>query len=127
LFFMGTGWKFYKLEERVSVKEIKIHELKEGRNVFAKNIKLSPKCSGLIHEDLKEALLSFSFDSYLYIPLKMIIPDAKAGDSIYVEVEEEIVKGDAINYIFGLPIRVERIELERPVKFKQVKVKRTEG
>ena len=127
MFFMGTGWKFYKLEEKIIAKEIKIHELKEEEKVFTKNIKLSPKCSGLIHEDLKEALLSFSFDSYLYIPLKMIIPDAKNGDSIYIEVEEEVVKGDAINYIFGLPIRVERIELERPVKFKQVKVKRTEG
>jgi len=42
-------------------------------------------------------------------------------------VEEEIVKGDAINYIFGLPVRIERIELEKPMSFKQVKVKRGEG
>ena len=39
-------------------------------------------------------------------------------------MEEEIVKGDAINYIFGLPIRIERIELEKPVKFRQVKIKK---
>jgi len=122
---MGTGWRFYKLEDKRIVEEVKIGELNDEESVFIKNVKLYPECSGsLLHEDLKEKLLSFSFDSYLFIPVRMIIPDAKEGDSIFIEVEEEVIIGDAINYIFNLPVRIERIKLIKPIKIKEVRVRR---
>ena len=123
---MGTGWKFYKFEDKRVVSTLKVHQIKKAERAFLKNVKIYPECSGILHEDIKEKLLSFSFDDYLFIPLRMVVPNPNEGDEIVVKFEEEVVNGDAINYIFGFPVRVEKIELRKPTKFISVEVVREE-
>jgi hypothetical protein len=119
-YILGFGWKVYlKEDERIFVEE-KIGVIKEGENIFIKNVKIYPKCSGILSEELKEELLKFDIDKPLNDLIRVV---SKQSGDIFLKIEYESKKFDIINYAFGLPIRIDEINLLIPLNFIEINIK----
>jgi hypothetical protein len=67
----------------------------------------------LLSYDLKQKLTQIDIDKPFSTEVSLISQN-KEGN-IYVKIDYEIIEGDAINYILNLPIRIEKIKIEKPV------------
>lgn len=113
-FLLGTGWKLIILEDSKEYREILIGNINKDTLYFIKDLKIYPVIKGFLSYDLKEKLTKKDLDKPFSTTIKLISKNNTGN--IYAKIEYEIIKGEAINYIFNLPIRIEKIEIENPVK-----------
>ncbi|HOC53058.1 MAG TPA: hypothetical protein PKJ39_04920 [Caldisericia bacterium] len=112
-FILGTGWKYFETENKKEEREILIGKIETGDFIFFKKIKIYPEIKGLLSYDLKQKLTQIDIDKPFSTEVSLISQN-KEGN-IYVKIDYEIIEGDAINYIFNLPIRIEKIKIEKPI------------
>jgi hypothetical protein len=113
-FLLGCGWKYYKIEDKKEQREILIGKIDKEEFVFYKKLKIYPEIKGFLSYDLKQKLTKINIDKPFTTEVSFISQN-KEGN-IFVKINYEIIKGDAINYIFNLPIRIEKIEIENPIE-----------
>lgn len=116
-FLLGTGWKYYEKERKLEQKAILIGEIKEKEVIFIKNIKIYPKISGLLSYDLKKIITKLDQSKPLTTDINFISRNREG--KVYVVVEYEIIESSFVNYLFNLPIRIERVKIENPLRFIQ--------
>lgn len=118
-YLLGFGWKVYLKTNENFIKIIKIGEFKDGEEIFVKNIKIYPETSGIVAYDLKKELTKINLDSPFTDVIKII--SKKSGNvSIKVQFEEKVY--DFINYIFGIPIRIDEIKIKVPINILEISV-----
>lgn len=113
-YILGTGWKYYVIENYRIEKNVLIGELEKNDSIFFKRVKFYPKITGLLSYDLKKIITSIDIDKPFVKEVSLISQNRKGN--IFVKIGYEIIKGKAINYIFNLPVRIENIEIEKPVE-----------
>lgn len=118
-YILGFGWKAYLKESKTITKNLKFGEMKEGDEIFIKNIKISIETSGVLSLDLKKELTKINLDNYFSDLIKVI---TKKSGSVYIKVQFEEKIYDFINYAFGLPIRIDEIKIKIPINILEILV-----
>lgn len=113
-YILGTGWKYYVIENYRIERDIFIGKLKKSDSIFLKSVKFYPKITGLLSYDLKKIITKIDIDKPFVKEVSLISQNREGN--IFVKIGYEIIKGKAINYIFNLPVRIENIEIEKPVE-----------
>ncbi|MGB9750279.1 MAG: hypothetical protein ACPLWB_05530 [Caldisericia bacterium] len=113
-FILGTGWKYFKIETKKEEKEILIGKINSEDFIFYKKLKIYPEIKGMLSYDLKKKLTQVDTNKPFTREVSLISQN-KEGN-IFVKIDYEIIKGNAINYIFNLPVRIEEIEIENPIE-----------
>lgn len=118
-YILGFGWKAYLKESKTITKNLKFGEMKEGDEIFMKNIKIPIETSGVLSLDLKKELTKINLDNYFSDLIKVI---TKKSGSVYIKVQFEEKIYDFINYAFGLPIRIDEIKIKIPINILEILV-----
>ncbi len=118
-YILGFGWKAYLKESKTITKNLKFGEIKEGNEIFIKNIKIPIETSGVLSSDLKKELTKINLDNYFSDLIKVI---SKKSGSVYIKVQFEEKIYDFINYAFGLPIRIDEIKIKIPINILEILV-----
>lgn len=118
-YFLGCGWKVYLKESENTIKIIKVGVLKEGDEIFVKNVKIYPETNGILSFDLIKDLTKINLETPFIDLIKIV---SKKSGSILIKVQFEEKKYDFINYLFGLPIRIDEIKIKVPLNILEISI-----
>ncbi|MBC7194719.1 MAG: hypothetical protein H5U37_03600 [Caldisericia bacterium] len=118
-YILGFGWKAFLKENSKVLIEQKIGEIKENEDIFIKSIKIYPKYNGVLSYDLIKDLLKIDLDRPFTDLIRII---SKERGEVFLKIEYESKNFNLINYVFGLPIRIDEINILIPLSIIDLKV-----
>lgn len=109
----------YLKESENTIKIIKVGVLKEGDEIFVKNVKIYPETNGILSFDLIKDLTKINLETPFIDLIKIV---SKKSGLILIKVQFEEKKYDFINYLFGLPIRIDEIKIKVPLNILEISI-----